>query len=85
MSASNLNQGKVEKIEEDIHEQLRNLRAQVSSLLERTPSLVADSMRQARDVASDQAEAVAGKVREQPLVAVLVAAAVGFVLGRISR
>jgi ElaB/YqjD/DUF883 family membrane-anchored ribosome-binding protein len=84
MSASNFNQ-KAEKIEEDIHEQLRNLRAQVSSLLERTPGLVADGMRQARDVASHQAEAVAGQVREQPLIAVLVAAAVGFVLGRISR
>ena len=33
----------------------------------------------------DQADAVSGKVREQPLLAVLIAAAVGYVLGRATR
>jgi len=33
----------------------------------------------------EQAEAVSGKVREQPLLAVLIAAAIGYVLGRATR
>jgi ElaB/YqjD/DUF883 family membrane-anchored ribosome-binding protein len=33
----------------------------------------------------DQAEVVSGKVREQPLLAILIAAGVGYVLGRVTR
>ncbi len=32
-----------------------------------------------------QAETVSGKVREQPLLAVLIAAAIGYALGRVTR
>ena len=43
------------------------------------------AMNDAAGVVRDQAEVVSGKVREQPLVAVLVAAGIGFVLGRAMR
>jgi ElaB/YqjD/DUF883 family membrane-anchored ribosome-binding protein len=33
----------------------------------------------------DQAEVVSGRVREQPLLAILIAAGVGYVLGRVTR
>ena len=39
----------------------------------------------AAGVVSDQAEAMSGRVRDQPLVAILVAAGIGFVLGRAMR
>jgi ElaB/YqjD/DUF883 family membrane-anchored ribosome-binding protein len=39
----------------------------------------------AAGVVRDQADAVSGKVREQPLLAILIAAAVGYALGRTIR
>jgi ElaB/YqjD/DUF883 family membrane-anchored ribosome-binding protein len=39
----------------------------------------------AAGVVKDQAEAVSGRVREQPLLAILIAAGIGFVLGRVMR
>ena len=39
----------------------------------------------ASDKVREQAETVSGKVRAQPLLAVLIAAAIGFVLGRVTR
>jgi ElaB/YqjD/DUF883 family membrane-anchored ribosome-binding protein len=39
----------------------------------------------AADTVREQAESVSGKVREQPLLAVLIAAGVGFILGRAIR
>ena len=38
----------------------------------------------ARDYASDQAEALSGQVKDRPLVAVLIAAAIGYLVGRIA-
>ncbi|PPQ28315.1 hypothetical protein [Rhodopila globiformis] len=47
------------------------------------------AMRGAMDSASgvmrDQAEMVSGRVREQPLIALLVAATVGWIIGRVMR
>jgi ElaB/YqjD/DUF883 family membrane-anchored ribosome-binding protein len=78
---------------EDATTQIARLRAQVESLMRDlvTPA-VADvagraeiALRTASDKVREQAETVSGKVREQPLLAVLIAAAVGFVLGRVTR
>jgi len=41
--------------------------------------------RQAGEVVSEQAEAVSGRVREMPLTSVVIAAAVGYLLGRLTR
>ena len=38
----------------------------------------------ARDYASEQAEALSGQVKERPLVAVLIAAAIGYLVGRLA-
>ena len=38
----------------------------------------------ARDYASDQAEVLSGQVKDRPLVAVLIAAAIGYLVGRIA-
>jgi hypothetical protein len=42
-------------------------------------------MHDAADTMHEQVEALSGKVREQPLLAVLIAVAVGYVLGRATR
>ncbi|MBV9812758.1 MAG: DUF883 family protein [Acetobacteraceae bacterium] len=73
-------------------EQIRQLRDQVDTLMrERVSPMVSDvagraqdAARQAQDIAQDQMEALSGRVRETPLTAILVAAAVGFLIGRIS-
>jgi ElaB/YqjD/DUF883 family membrane-anchored ribosome-binding protein len=72
---------------------IARLRARVESLMrDRVTPAVADvvgraetALRTASDKVREQAETVSGKVREQPLLAVLIAAAVGFVLGRVTR
>ena len=77
---------------EDATTQIARLRAQVESLMrDRVTPAVADvagraeiALRTASDKVREQAETVSGKVREQPLLAVLIAAAVGFVLGRVT-
>ena len=78
---------------EDATTQIARLRAQVESLMrDRVTPVLADAagraetaMHAASDKVRDQAETVSGMVREQPLIAVLVATAVGFVLGRVTR
>jgi ElaB/YqjD/DUF883 family membrane-anchored ribosome-binding protein len=78
---------------EDATTKVARLRAQVESLMrDRVTPVVADiagraesALRTASDQARGQAETVSGKVREQPLLAILIAAAVGFVLGRVTR
>ena len=67
---------------EDAAAQIARLREQVEALMrERVRPVVAE----AADAMHEHAEAVAGRVREQPLLAVLIAAAVGYVLGRATR
>jgi ElaB/YqjD/DUF883 family membrane-anchored ribosome-binding protein len=78
---------------EDAHVQIARLREQVETLMkDRVTPAVADAAGRAESAVygaagavRDQAEMVSGKVREQPLLAVLLAAAIGYVLGRATR
>ena len=78
---------------EDAHVQIARLREQVEALMkDRVTPAVADAAGRAESAVygaagavRDQAEMVSGKVREQPLVAVLIAAGIGYVLGRATR
>ncbi len=74
-------------------EQIRQLRDQVDALMrERVTPMIADAAERAQDaahkaqdIAQDQVEALSNRVRAQPITAILVAAAAGFILGRIAR
>ena len=74
---------------DDTTEQLARLREQVEALMRDrvTPALteVAGRAESAMGAVRTQADAVSGRVRDQPLSAVLVAAAIGFALGRVLR
>jgi ElaB/YqjD/DUF883 family membrane-anchored ribosome-binding protein len=78
---------------EDATAQIARLREQVESLMkERVTPAVAEMAGRAEQAvygatgaARDQAEAISSKVREQPLVALLIAAGIGYVLGRAMR
>lgn len=77
----------------DTREQIRQLRDQVDGLMrERVTPMISDAAgraqdaaRHARDLAEDQAEALSDRVRETPIIAVLVAAAAGYFIGRLTR
>ncbi len=77
----------------DTKEQIAQLRDQVQSLMNDrvSPALsdaagqAQDYARKAYDAASDQTEILSEKVRDQPVVALLMAAAAGYLLGRIAR
>ncbi len=66
---------------DDAQDQIAALRDQVETLMRER---VNPAFQQARDSVQDQAEVLSDRVREQPLIALAVAAAVGFLLGRIS-
>jgi ElaB/YqjD/DUF883 family membrane-anchored ribosome-binding protein len=78
---------------EDATAQIARLRAQVESLMkDRITPAVAEAagraesaMYGAAGAVRDQAEAMSGRVREAPLIAVLIAAGIGFVIGRAMR
>jgi ElaB/YqjD/DUF883 family membrane-anchored ribosome-binding protein len=78
---------------EDATTQIARLREQVEALMrDRVTPVMAEAagraesaMYGAAGAVRDQAEVVSGKVREQPLLAILIAAAVGYVLGRVTR
>jgi ElaB/YqjD/DUF883 family membrane-anchored ribosome-binding protein len=74
---------------EDASEQIAKLREQVEMLMkERINPALADAANRAETamgVVKDQADAVSGRVRDQPIIAILVAAAIGFALGRVLR
>lgn len=78
---------------EDATAQIARLREQVETLMkDRVTPVVADfagraeaAMSGARTAVRDQAESVSGRVREQPLVAILVAAGIGWLIGRVMR
>ena len=77
----------------DAKEQIARLREQVEMLMrDRVTPALADvagraegAARSAQDLAREQAEALSGRVREQPLISILVAAGVGYLIGRIVR
>jgi ElaB/YqjD/DUF883 family membrane-anchored ribosome-binding protein len=77
----------------DANEQIAQLREQVEALMNDrvSPALSnaanrAETLaRSAGDMARQQAKAVSGQVREQPLFAVLIAGFAGFLIGRLFR
>lgn len=93
MAPSDRISDKADELQGSAQEQIAQLRAQVEQLMSErvTPALanaagqVEDYARQARDMANDQAEQFSEKVREAPLVSVLIAAGVGYLVGRIAR
>jgi ElaB/YqjD/DUF883 family membrane-anchored ribosome-binding protein len=82
-----------DNVRESARDELRALRDQVNALMEdRVAPAYADASkratqaaRKARDYTEEQAEMVSGHVRDQPLIAIGVAAAVGFLIGRITK
>ncbi len=80
-------------VSSDAHDQIRELRSQVDALMrDRITPVVSDAAgraqdyaRQASDFSREQAEAFSGQVREMPIASVLVAAAAGYLLGRLAR
>lgn len=78
---------------EDTHAQIARLREQVELLMrERVTPALADAagraesaMYTAAGAVREQADAVSGRVHDQPLMAVLIAMGIGFVLGRAMR
>ncbi len=77
----------------DAHAQIARLREQVEALMkDRITPVVAEAAGRAEsafhgaaDSVREQVETVSGKVRDQPLLAILIAAGVGYVLGRATR
>jgi ElaB/YqjD/DUF883 family membrane-anchored ribosome-binding protein len=78
---------------EDANAQIARLREQVEALMkDRITPAMADmagragsAVSGATDMVRDQTEALSGRVRERPVVAILVAAGLGWVLGRVMR
>jgi len=78
---------------EDAQAQIARLREQVEALMKDriTPAVAEfagraeDAVHSASGVVRDQAQAMSGRVKEQPLVAIVIAAAVGWVFGRMMR
>ena len=78
---------------EDATAQIARLRVQVEELMrERVTPAISEfagraeaAVAGARDTVRDQAESVSSRVREQPLIAVVVAAAIGWAIGRMMR
>ena len=84
---------RIDEAAQDAHEQIAQLREQVQTLMSErvTPALAnaagqaEDYVRQAKTIYDDQTEALSERVRESPMMAVLVAAGVGYLFGRIAR
>jgi ElaB/YqjD/DUF883 family membrane-anchored ribosome-binding protein len=78
---------------QDANEQIAQLREQVQNLMSDrvAPALsqAADTAQQyasqAREVYQEQSEALSERVRESPIVAILVATGLGYIIGRIAR
>jgi ElaB/YqjD/DUF883 family membrane-anchored ribosome-binding protein len=79
------------RVGEDAKDELAKLRAQVERLMEErvTPALagaadqVSDYAHRARETIEDQADAISDTVRERPLTTVAIAAAAGYLIGRL--
>jgi ElaB/YqjD/DUF883 family membrane-anchored ribosome-binding protein len=84
---------KIGRASADAQEQIRELREQVEKLMRErvTPAIsnaagrAQDAVRQVGDVAQDTTEQIANTVKERPLTSILVAAGVGYLVGRFSR
>ena len=93
MGFSNKVASKAKTVADDTQEQIQSLRAQVEQLLNQhvTPALAdaagkaETAVQSARDVTNAQVETVSAQVRDQPIIAIGIAAAVGFLIGRIAR
>ena len=73
-------------INDDAKVQIARMRAQLNDLMsERVAPAVSNAMDRAQSVAQHQYAAVSDQVRSQPIMAVVIAAGVGFLLGRIWR
>lgn len=78
---------------EDAQAQIARLRQEVETLMkERVTPAVSNLAGQAQDAVSnvsrtvrDQSQMVSGQVKNQPLAAVLIAAAIGWIIGRAMR
>ena len=89
MTFANDAQGKIE----DAQAQIARLREQVETLMrDRVTPAVADfagraenAVHSASGAVRDQAQVVSGHVTEQPLIAIMIAAAVGWTIGRVMR
>ena len=83
----------MDSMSNDARDQINKLRDQVDGLMrERVTPALSDAASRAQamasdatDVMSDQAEMLSDRVREQPLIALLAAAGVGYLIGRIVR
>ncbi len=77
----------------EAHEQLRQLREQVDRLMRErvSPALSGAASRaqgaahQARGMAEGQAEALSGRIKGMPITSVAIAAAAGYLIGRLTR
>jgi ElaB/YqjD/DUF883 family membrane-anchored ribosome-binding protein len=78
---------------DDAQAQIVRLREQVEALMkDRVTPAVADfagraetAVHTASDAMRDQAHAVSGRVKDQPLVAIMIAAGAGWLIGRMMR
>jgi ElaB/YqjD/DUF883 family membrane-anchored ribosome-binding protein len=78
---------------DDAQAQISRLRDQVETLMkDRVSPAVQDFRGRAESAAHsagavvrDQAQVVSGRVREQPMIAILIAAALGWIIGRVMR
>jgi ElaB/YqjD/DUF883 family membrane-anchored ribosome-binding protein len=78
---------------EDAQAQIARLRDQVEALMkDRVTPAVAEfagraesAVHSASGAVRDQAQAVSGRVKDQPLIAIMIAAAVGWLVGRVMR
>jgi ElaB/YqjD/DUF883 family membrane-anchored ribosome-binding protein len=89
MTFANDTRGKLD----DAQAQIVRLREQVEALMkDRVTPAVADfagraesAVHTASGAVRDQAQAVSGRVKDQPLLAIVIAAAAGWLIGRVMR
>jgi ElaB/YqjD/DUF883 family membrane-anchored ribosome-binding protein len=89
MAFANDARGKID----DAQAQIIRLREQVEALMKDrvTPAMSSmagraeSAVHSASDVARDQAQIVSRRVKDQPLLAIMIAGAVGWIIGRVMR
>ena len=89
MAFANETRGKLD----DAQAQIVRLREQVEALMKDrvSPAMndfagrAGSAVNTASGVMRDQAQVVSGRVKDQPLIAIMIAAAVGWVVGRVMR